>query len=252
MANSNYPQELEDLIQEYLTDGIISARERSVLLNKAQQLGLNVDEIDLYIDAQQQKADQEIEAAVRKQRGSSCPYCGGSVPLLADKCPHCEKFITVEATQELKEILNALEDALVEFKSEWRTARNKAKVERYLRKANLYYGNNPKIQNLLAEIDKEFKRIDKEFKRNEKNQKISELEKPEGLDFFVAGTFGAIFGAILGFVKSCIWNFDYSFWSGIGSFFISIPLGLIIGALLFMLLYYLWYEFKILKIKYFN
>lgn len=51
------PEELDNLIQEYLTDGIISAKERQVLLNKAQSLGLNLDEVDLYIDAQQQKAD---------------------------------------------------------------------------------------------------------------------------------------------------------------------------------------------------
>lgn len=38
------PQELDDLIQEYLTDGIISAKERQVLLNKAQAMGLNVYE----------------------------------------------------------------------------------------------------------------------------------------------------------------------------------------------------------------
>ena len=58
------PQELDDLIKEYLTDGIISAKERLVLLNKAQALGLNVDEVDLYIDAQQQKG----------RSGSSCCY----------------------------------------------------------------------------------------------------------------------------------------------------------------------------------
>lgn len=46
------PKELDDLIQEYLTDGIITPKERKVLLNKAASLGLNVDEIDLYIDAQ--------------------------------------------------------------------------------------------------------------------------------------------------------------------------------------------------------
>lgn len=51
------PEELDYLIQEYLSDGIISDKERQVLLNKAQALGLNVDEVDLYIDAQQQKAD---------------------------------------------------------------------------------------------------------------------------------------------------------------------------------------------------
>ena len=48
--------EIEKLIKEYLTDGIISEKERKVLLRKAEAMGLDVDEVDLYIDAQQQKA----------------------------------------------------------------------------------------------------------------------------------------------------------------------------------------------------
>lgn len=48
-------------------------------MNKA-QARLNVDEVDLYIDAQQQKADQAVAAAVNKRRGKTCPYCGSSIP----------------------------------------------------------------------------------------------------------------------------------------------------------------------------
>lgn len=155
MAKYNIPEELDALIQEYLTDGIISAKERQVLLNKAASLGLNVDEVDLYIDAQQQKADQVVDAAARKKRGQSCPYCGGSVPQLADKCPHCGQNITVEASEEIKEIIDQLEDALVELKAGKDLARSKATVERYVRKAQLYYSNNPKINTLVEQINLE-------------------------------------------------------------------------------------------------
>ena len=55
---ANYPKELLDLVQEYLTDGVITAKERQVLLNKAISLGVNPDEFDLYIDAQVQKIDK--------------------------------------------------------------------------------------------------------------------------------------------------------------------------------------------------
>lgn len=50
-----YAKEFEDLLKEYLTDGVISTQERQVLLKKAQKLGYDVDEVDLYIDAQLQK-----------------------------------------------------------------------------------------------------------------------------------------------------------------------------------------------------
>ena len=149
------PEELDNLIQEYLTDGIISAKERQVLLNKAQSLGLNLDEVDLYIDAQQQKADQAVAAAINKRRGKTCPYCGSSIPELTDKCPNCGSNITPEASEELAEIIEHLESALVDFKSGEDIDKSKAEVERYARQAKMYYGNNPKIQLLLDEVEAE-------------------------------------------------------------------------------------------------
>lgn len=127
--------DLDNLIEEYLTDGIISDKERQVLLRKAQALGLDTDEVDLYIDAQQQKADQKVDAAVSRKRGSACPYCGGSIPQLTDKCPHCGQNITAEASDDLQEIFDHLEDALVKFKSGEDIDKSKAEVERYVRKA---------------------------------------------------------------------------------------------------------------------
>ena len=155
MAQTNYPEELTKLLEEYLTDGIISAKERVVLLNKAESLGIDVNEFDLYIDAQQQKLDQAVEAAASKKRGKSCPYCGGLIPLLTDKCPHCGETITPEATDELKEIFEEIENALVELKAGNDVEKNQAIVERYARKARIYYGSNPKIQKLLEEVKSE-------------------------------------------------------------------------------------------------
>ena len=164
------PQELDDLIKEYLTDGIISAKERQVLLNKAQALGLNVDEVDLYIDAQQQKADQAVAAAVNKRRGKTCPYCGSYIPELTDKCPNCGGSITPEASKELEEIIEHLESALVNFKSGEDVDKSKAEVERYVRKARMYYGNNPKIQRLLDEVEAESEAAEAEAKKNAKKK----------------------------------------------------------------------------------
>lgn len=164
------PQELDDLIKEYLTDGIISAKERQVLLNKAQALGLNVDEVDLYIDAQQQKADQAVAAAVNKRRGKTCPYCGSSIPELTDKCPNCGSNITPEASKELEDIFDHLESALVNFKSGEDVEKNKAEVERYVRKARMYYGNNPKVQHLLEEVEMESEAAEEEARKNAKKK----------------------------------------------------------------------------------
>jgi len=155
MANSLIPEELNVLIQEYLTDGVLTDKERQVILKKAENMGLDRDEIDLYLDAQVQKIDQQADAAVRRAKGKSCPYCGAPVPQLADKCPACGQFITPEASDELKEIIDNLEESLVQFKSGKDIEVNKATVERYARKAKMYYSNNPKIKPLLAEVEEE-------------------------------------------------------------------------------------------------
>ena len=155
MANNLIPQELETLIKEYLTDGVLTDKERSVILKKAEKMGLDRDEIDLYLDAQVQKIDQATDAAARRQKGKTCPYCGGSIPQLADKCPHCGENITAEASNELQEIFDKLEEALVNLKSAKDIHASKATVERYARKAKMYYGSNPKVQKLLEEIEME-------------------------------------------------------------------------------------------------
>lgn len=150
------PQELDDLIKEYLTDGVISPKERQVLLNKAQELGLNVEEVDLYIDAQKQKVDLEVAATESKRRGKTCPYCGESIPELTDKCPYCGKNITPEASEELKSLIHDLQYYLERYIQRPRDGR-KAEVESYIRKAKMYYGNNPKVQCLVKETEESIK-----------------------------------------------------------------------------------------------
>ena len=181
------PQELDDLIQEFLTDGIISAKERQVLLNKAKTLGLNLDEVDLYIDAQQQKADQAVAAALNKRRGKACPYCGGIIPELADKCPHCGANITPEASKELSELINKIEQGIKKIKAS--TSSNniqkaQAEVESCIQKAKLYYGKNTKVQELTERVAEELsicpariKEVRKEEKKNATKERRAKIRK---------------------------------------------------------------------------
>lgn len=168
------PEELDALIQEYLTDGVLTDKERQVILRKAASLGLDQDEIDLYLDAQVQKIDQAADTAARRMKTKACPYCGAPVPQLADKCPDCGQYITPQANDDLQDILENLEDALMDLKDTTDIQRSKAKVERYTRKAKLYYGNNPKVQKLLAEVETEKelteKVIEKEREKKEKKE----------------------------------------------------------------------------------
>ncbi len=174
MAKKLIPEELDALIQEYLTDGVLTDKERQVILKKAVGMGLDRDEVDLYLDAQVQKIDQATDAAVRRQKGKACPYCGAPVPPLTDKCSACGQFITPEASEELKEIIDKLEESLVDMKSGKDMSRSKALVERYVRKASMYYGNNPKIQKLLIEIESESANA---YKRAESKKRWEKIGK---------------------------------------------------------------------------
>ena len=58
MANHLIPEELNDLIQEYLTDSVLTDKERAVIFKKAESMGLDRDETDVYIDAEVQKIEQ--------------------------------------------------------------------------------------------------------------------------------------------------------------------------------------------------
>jgi len=186
MAKQLIPEELQALIEQYLTDGVLTDKERQVILNKAEKLGLDRDEIDLYLDAEVQKIDQATDAAVRKQKGKQCPYCGAPIPQLADKCPECGQYITPEASEELKKIIDNLEDALVDFKSGKDFAKSKANVERYVRKAKMYFSNNPKIKPLLAEVETEMVAAEKKAKAQKRYNNTK--------DFFTnPWTYGGLF-----------------------------------------------------------
>lgn len=190
---ANYPKELLDLVQEYLTDGVITAKERQVLINKAVSLGVDANEFDLYIDAQEQKLQNVAAEAAKQQKGRLCPFCQASLPMFADRCPECGGNITPEASKEVEELIDTLENALVSFKAAAENkkdtfkmnsneqalkslqdmkdvfsgkgfaatkdttnqdyATKKAEVERYIRKAKMYYSNNKTVNFLVAEVE---------------------------------------------------------------------------------------------------
>lgn len=228
MANNLIPPKLDQLIREYLTDGVLTDKERAVILRKAEGMGLDRDEIDLYLDAQVQKIDQAADAAARRRKGKACPYCGGSVPQLTDKCPHCGENITAQASEELQDIFDNLEDALVEMKAGKDITRSKATVERYARKAKMYYGSNPKIQKLLVEVENEMDVAEKKQRDTARKEATSRILSNK--QFW--GILGIVIGIILimfGFSNGTDPKSLGIAWGGIvcGGIFIAVSIRLI-------------------------
>lgn len=212
MAKQLIPEELQALIDQYLTDGVLTDKERQVILRKAEGMGLDRDEIDLYLDAEVQKIDQATDAAARRQKGKTCPYCGGSIPQLTDKCPHCGENITPEASSELQEIFDNLEEALVNLKSGKDIHASKATVERFARKAKMYFGNNPKVQKLLAEIETETVNAEKKAKALVRNRGIINFvkEKPKTVGCLSIILICIILGIVGSIWEAAVPSFTYN------------------------------------------
>lgn len=110
--------ELEKLIQYALEDGVLTDKERSVLMRKAQEAGVDLDEFEMVLDAKLHEA-QKAAAASRKPANSKhgevrkCPACGAMVSAFTTTCSECGfEFNNVEAVKSaniLFEKLQALE-----------------------------------------------------------------------------------------------------------------------------------------------
>lgn len=217
--SSEMKKEFDDLIHEFLTDGFIDEKERSVLIKKAQKLGIDPDEADLYITAQQQKYDNVIDSAKEKAKGNKCPHCGKPVHELTDLCPYCFEPMTPSSTKEFNDILNKLEDALVNLKSGYEIERAKALVERYVRKAKLYYNSNPKVKDLLFEIDYEMSRVQKKLDHQRKRQNVKSFFAWLGAAFCILFT---IAGTAFFIHMTVITYGDDSFLWGMGAFYFAL------------------------------
>lgn len=93
-ANTSAMDELKKLIDAAMADGIITSKEREVITRKAAALGMDADEVDVYLDAEIQKAELAADVAKRDKIGPVCPQCGKQVPPLTLKCDCGYEFTT--------------------------------------------------------------------------------------------------------------------------------------------------------------
>lgn len=99
-----FSKEMEALIEATLQDGVLTDQEKAVLVKRAQKEGIDVDELDVYIQSILQKRHQaEAEAEAAADRATKigsvrrCPNCGYNVPSGFAACPQCGQ--TFEATE---------------------------------------------------------------------------------------------------------------------------------------------------------
>lgn len=110
-ANTSAMDELKKLIDAAMVDGIITFKEREVIIRKAATLGIDAAEVEVYLDAEIQKTEQAADMAKRDKIGPVCPQCGKQVPPLTLKCECGYEFTNAKRSysmQILSERLNAI------------------------------------------------------------------------------------------------------------------------------------------------
>jgi len=90
--------EVENLINMALADGVVTDKERAIILRKADALGLDKDEIEMILDGrialmnnQKANAEQETTKLESNKDGvvKKCPSCGAPTQSFKTKCQEC-------------------------------------------------------------------------------------------------------------------------------------------------------------------
>jgi len=104
--------EIENLIDLLIADGEISKKERSVILKKAQQLGLDSDEVEVILDSKlQNKTSLNSKAKEVASNIAKCPACGGNVKSFSINCEDCgHEFQNIQINESIETLINKLEN----------------------------------------------------------------------------------------------------------------------------------------------
>ena len=112
-----YNEQLENLIEMALMDGVLTEKEKQVLFKKAEAMGVDLDEFEMVLQAklfEKQKSDKPVSAAPKSDKLGDvrkCPACGAIAETFATKCSDCgTEFRNIEASQNIIKFFEKLDD----------------------------------------------------------------------------------------------------------------------------------------------
>ena len=106
--------ELEQLIQYALADGVLTDKERAVLMKKAEAAGADLDEFEMILEAKLHEAKKAAAPKASNKEGEvrKCPHCGSPVSSFRSTCQECghefRNTTAVRSATDLFERLQAL------------------------------------------------------------------------------------------------------------------------------------------------
>jgi hypothetical protein len=116
--------EIEKLIRLAIADGDVSEKERSVIMRKAEELGEDIDEVELILNGelalknQLQKTEHQSSPPIQSNKEGNlkkCPSCGAPVPSFSLFCAECgHEFRNTEATVSVNEFFKQVKSAKTE------------------------------------------------------------------------------------------------------------------------------------------
>ena len=175
--------ELEQLINYALEDGVLTDKERSVLMRKAQAAGADLDEFEMILDAKLHEVQKTAATVAPKSNSNKhgevrkCPACGAMVSAFSTRCSECGfEFNNVEANKSantLFEKLQALEMEKARELAQHEESKNKqlmALSERHNSGGTLtkIFANNGAAQNeerddLIRTLEKGARQIERKY-----------------------------------------------------------------------------------------
>lgn len=133
-----YNEQLEQLIDAALTDGILTEKEKQILFKKAQSMGIDLDEFEMVLDARlhkinKGKATQPDTSSPKSNKFGDvrkCPSCGAILQSFQTVCPDCgHEFSGIDAVKSAQKLFDSLQAAELR-KSEQLAKQNEEKQRR--------------------------------------------------------------------------------------------------------------------------
>lgn len=171
--------ELEQLIQYALADGVLTPKERAVLMKKAEAAGVDLDEFEMILEAKLHEAKKAAAAAAPKASNKEgevkkCPHCGSPVSSFRTTCQECgyefRNTTAVRSATDLFEKLQALEMEKASELSRHEESKNQ-QLQTLARLHNSYTNKDASAQDkerkdLLLTLEKGDALIEKKFRQS--------------------------------------------------------------------------------------
>ncbi len=117
-----FNDKLDKLIEMALMDGVITEKERNALFKKAKEIGVDLDEFEMVLDAKLVEKQKEGAPTKNKDNVLKCPSCNDIIPALSRICPSCDYVLDSRkqssgSEKSLEDLINDIEENLVVIKS---------------------------------------------------------------------------------------------------------------------------------------